>query len=95
MTINTMRKLFIPIVMLMLLLVACSASYTVSASDVNRIAEEINCICGSCDLVVSDCDCERAEELTAVIEKRLSKGQSEQQIIQDLVQQYGQRVLAT
>ena len=95
MTINTIRKLFIPIVVLMLLLVACSASYTVLPSDINRVAENINCICGSCDLIVSDCDCERAEELTAVIEKRLSKGQSKQQIIQDLVQQYGQRVLAT
>lgn len=92
---NSVRKLFIHVLLLTLLLVACSAPNVVSASEISKVAEKFNCICGSCDLLVADCDCERAIELTDVIKQRLSKGQPEQQIIQDLLRQYGQRVLAT
>ncbi len=75
-----------------LILAACSSS-TVLASDVRNISDGLNCICGSCDELVSECDCETAEQLTTQITKGLSSGHSEEQIIQDLVQQYGQRIL--
>ncbi len=75
-----------------LILPACSNSNTVSASDVRSISTGLNCVCG-CDETVSECDCETAEQLTTQITKGLSSGHSEEQIIQDLVQQYGKRIL--
>ena len=80
---------------LVLILAACSTSGSVLASDVQSISEELNCVCGGCEKVVSECDCETAAKLTTQIEKGLSRGHSEEQIIQDLVKQYGQRILAT
>ena len=81
------------LIILMLIPTACSNSNTVSASDVRSISAGLNCVCG-CDELVSECDCETAEQLTTQITKGLSRGHSEEQIIQDLVQQYGQRILA-
>ncbi len=81
------------VIILVLILAACSSSNTVLASDIRSISEGLNCVCGSCDEIVSECDCETAEKLTTQIKNGLSKGRSEEQIIQDLVQQYGQRIL--
>ena len=75
-------------------LAACSSSNSVSASDIRSISQELNCVCGACDLIVSECDCETAGKLTTQIRNGLARGHSEEQIIQDLVQQYGQRILA-
>ncbi len=86
--------LILVLVVLVLLLTACSNSNTVSASDIRNISEGLNCVCGSCALTVSECDCETAEKLTTQIKNGLSKGHSEEQIIQDLLKQYGQRILA-
>ncbi len=82
------------LIILVLILAACSNSNTVLASDVQSISEELNCVCGGCDETVSECDCETAEKLTAQIKKGLSKSHSEERIVQDLVRQYGQRILA-
>ena len=81
------------LIILVLILAACSNSNTVSASDIRSISEWLNCVCGSCDEIVSECDCETAEKVTAQIKNGLSRGHSEEQIIQDLVKQYGQRIL--
>ncbi len=80
-------------VVLALLLAACSNSNTVLASDIRSISEGLNCVCGACDEIVSECDCETAEKLTTQIKNGLSRGHSGEQIIQDLVRQYGQRIL--
>lgn len=82
------------LIILVLSLAACSSSKTVLASDIRSISEGLNCVCGSCDEIVSECDCETAEKLTTQIKDGLSRGHSEEQIIQDLVKQYGQRILA-
>ena len=90
------RKIFIlAVIILVPVLSACSSSNTVLASDIQSIAKGLNCICGSCDEILSECDCETAQKLTAVIKKGLSRGHSEEQIVQDLTQQYGQRVIAS
>ena len=83
------------LITLVLILAACSNSNIVLSSDVQHISERLNCVCGGCDDIVSECECETAEKLTSQIEKGLSKGHSEEQIIQDLVKQYGQRILVT
>ena len=75
------------------MLAACSSSNTVTASEIQSIANKLNCVCGNCDEILSECDCDTANKLTTTIEKGLSRGHSEEQIVQDLVQQYGQRVL--
>ncbi len=89
-------RIFILAVIIMLpLLAACSGSNTVSTSDIQVITQGLNCVCGSCDEVLSECDCEKAEELTNIVKKGLSRGHSEEQIVQDLVRLYGQQVLAS
>ena len=77
----------------MLSLAACSGSNTVAATEVQGIANKLNCVCGECEETVGECDCETAVSLTTIIEKGLSKGHSEERIVQDLIQQYGQRIL--
>ena len=101
MTIGNIRNRFActivvsALIILVLILAACSNSNAVLASDIRSISEGLNCVCGSCDLIVSECDCETAEKLTTQVKNGLSSGHSEEQIIQDLVKQYGQRILAT
>ncbi len=91
-----MRKylVLISIILIVLIMNAC-ASASADPALVRDISKEFRCICGDCELVVSNCDCPRASELTALIEKKLSQGQSKEQIIQYFVVQYGKQVLAT
>ena len=70
--------LILVLVVLVLLLAACSNSNTVSASDIRNISEGLNCVCDGCDKVVSECDCETAEELTTIVKNGLSRGHSEE-----------------
>lgn len=74
-------------------LAACSSSNAVAASDIKNIAQKLNCVCGTCDLVLSECDCETAQKQIALIKKGLTRGHSGEQIIRDMVGQYGQRAL--
>ncbi len=95
---NIRNRFALPIVVLaliilVLILAACSNSNTVLASDIRSISEGLNCVCGACDEIVSECDCETAGKLTTQIKNGLSRGHSGEQIIQDLVKQYGQRIL--
>jgi cytochrome c-type biogenesis protein CcmH len=73
----------------MSLLVACAGSDSVSAS---TISKEVVCPCG-CGKILNTCDCETAGELTPLIERKLAQGQSKGQILQSLVDQYGEQVL--
>lgn len=92
--INLATKIFtLALIVLIPVLVSCSSSNVVAASDIKNIGLKVNCVCDTCDLVVSNCDCETAKGQIAMITKGLSRGQSEEQIIRDLVVQYGQRVL--
>ena len=91
---NLTRKVStLAVIILVVLLAACTSSNTVTASEIQSIANKLNCVCGSCDEILSECDCDTANKLTTIIEKGLSRSHSEEQIVQDLVQQYGQRVL--
>jgi cytochrome c-type biogenesis protein CcmH/NrfF len=81
------------VIISVLTLAACSNSNTVLASDMRRVSEGLNCVCGDCDKILSECDCETAEKLTTQVKDGLSRGHSKEQIVQELVEQYGQRLL--
>ncbi|MDP2719972.1 MAG: cytochrome c-type biogenesis protein CcmH [Dehalococcoidia bacterium] len=73
------------------LFIACSTP----AVAVEHITSELMCPCGSCELVLSECHCDRAIELTKVIQKRASKGETKEEIITFMVKQFGERVLVS
>ena len=92
---NNLARTIIVVIMIMVpLIVGCSSPNTVSASDIQNISSKLNCPCGACDEVLSECECDQAVELTDLIRKRLSRGESEQQVVQFLADQYGQRIFA-
>jgi cytochrome c-type biogenesis protein CcmH/NrfF len=72
------------------LIIACAGSSPVLVTDVSA---EVMCSCGDCTEVLSACDCPRAEEMTALIEKKLSQGQSAEQVVRYFVDQYGEQIL--
>ena len=90
-----MRKylVLISIILIVLIINACAPA-SADPALVRDTSRELMCTCGDCELVLSNCDCPRANELTALIEKKLSQGQSKEQIIQYFVVQYGNQVLA-
>ncbi|MFC1943219.1 cytochrome c-type biogenesis protein CcmH [Chloroflexota bacterium] len=81
-----------------ILLVLFSASPVMADSPtVSDISNQLICQCG-CGTVLADCshaECASREEMTALIEEKLAQGQSEEQIIQFFVAQYGEQVLAS
>ncbi len=87
----------ISLILIVLIINACAPA-TEDPALVRDISKELLCTCGDCEggrpLVLSNCDCPSASELTALIEKKLSQGQSKEQIIQYFVVQYGEQVLA-
>ena len=91
---NLARTIIVLVIIIVSLIVGCSSQTTVSARDIQNISSKLNCPCGDCAHVLSDCDCDKAAELTDLIGKRLSRGESEQQIVQFLAVQYGQRIFA-
>lgn len=90
-----MRKYLVLISLILIILVsnAC-ASDSADPALVRDTSKELLCTCGDCELVVSNCDCPTASEMTALVEKKLSQGQSKEQVILYFVVQYGNRVLA-
>ncbi len=68
-----------------------------SAATVSDIASQLICQCG-CTLVLENCtheECHSRENMTNLIAQQLEQGQSEEQIIQLFVTQYGEQVLAS
>ena len=68
-----------------------------SAATVSSIGEKLVCQCG-CNQTVAACPdnpCPSADPMRILIEQKLAQGQSEAQIIQAFVTQYGEQVLVT
>ena len=66
------------------------------SATVSDISKQLICQCG-CTMVLSNCthaECAVREAMVALIEQKLAQGQSEEQIIQFFVAQYGEQVLA-
>jgi len=89
-----LRKLSIPVFLLLLLSVS---PVRADSATVDDISKKLICQC-SCMMVLGNCshvECTSREAMTAVIEQRIAEGQSEEQIIQSFVAQYGEKALAT
>ncbi len=87
------RKLSIILITALLLLIPVRAN----AATVSDISKQFICQCG-CTLVLSSCthaECMSRDAMTASIEQKLAQGQSEEEIIQFFVAQYGEQVLAS
>ncbi len=68
-----------------------------NAATVSAISDQLICQCG-CTMVLSNCthaECMVRDTMTTLIEQKLAQGQSEEQIIQFFVAQYGEQVLAS
>ena len=90
-----MRKylVLIPIILIVLIINACAPA-SADPALVRDISDELMCKCGDCELVLSNCDCPTSSEMTALIEKKLTQGQSAERIVQYFVTQYGEQILA-
>tara|TARA_B100001971_G_C18118278_1_gene498018 strand:+ start:98 stop:574 length:477 start_codon:yes stop_codon:yes gene_type:complete len=85
-----LKKLSIIILILLLFISPVRAD----SATVSNIAKQLFCRCADdCAMVLSECNCAFQEEMIAVIEQKLAQGQSEEQIIQFFVAQYGEQVL--
>ena len=80
---------------LLVLLLSASPARAASAT-VGDISKQLTCQCG-CTMVLANCnhdECMSQDMMTTLIEQKLAQGQSEEQIIQPFVAQYGEQVLA-
>jgi cytochrome c-type biogenesis protein CcmH len=59
-----------------------------------EIAEQLVCLCGCGNQILSTCVCGEAKQDKAFILKQLKAGKSRQQILDMMVDRYGERVLA-
>jgi len=90
-----LKKLFITLILSLVLLPVTPALAEEAA--VSDISKQLICQCG-CTLVLSECACalpNGAKAMTALIEQKLAQGQSEEQIIQSFVAQYGEKLLTS
>jgi len=68
----------------------------VSAATVSDVSKQLICQCG-CTMVLLNCshaECGSREAMTTLIKQKIDQGQSQEQIIQLFVAQYGEQVLA-
>ncbi len=88
-----LRKLGITLLIFFLI----ASPVTVNAATVSDIADQLICQCG-CTLVLNNCthsECMSRDAMTTFIEQELARGQSEQEIVQTFVAQYGEQVLSS
>ncbi len=67
----------------------------VSAAE-SSVTKELVCQCG-CLMVLGSCshdECHSRDEMTTIVAQKLAKGESQEQIIQYFVAQYGEQVLS-
>ena len=87
-------KLGIILVTALLFLVSPARADSATVGDISK---QLICQCG-CTLVLANCnhdECMSRDTMTTLIEQKLAQGQSEEQIIQFFVAQYGEQVLAS
>ncbi len=81
-------------VILFLFLAAPARADSATVSDISK---ELICQCG-CTMVLNNCthaECMVRDTMITLIEQKLAQGQSEEEIIQFFVAQYGEQVLAS
>ncbi len=89
-----MKWKVLSIIVLFLFLSATPAR--ANSETVGDISKQLICRCNmDCNMVLSECGCSSAPLMIAIIEQKLAQGQSEEEIIQFFVTQYGEQVLAS
>jgi len=63
-------------------------------ADMAAIEGAVICTCGCPNMVLNTCMCDHAESMRQEIRALIDEGNSEEEVIQVLVQRYGERVLA-
>jgi len=87
------KRLGFILLLSIMLLASPARADGITVSDISR---QLICQCG-CTMVLLNCshaECGSREAMTALIKEKISQGQSEEEIIQFFVAQYGERVLA-
>ena len=88
-----LKKVFIIVIAALFLLATPVAADTPTVSDVSK---GLVCQCG-CNMVLLNCshvECGSRNAMTALIQEKIDQGQSEEEIVQFFVTQYGEQVLA-
>ncbi|MFC2014437.1 cytochrome c-type biogenesis protein CcmH [Chloroflexota bacterium] len=93
MTMNIKLKVFTLVLLIMIPVLAACSQAPIEEIEFTNITDQVICTCG-CDEILSECDCVKSQEIKDTIRKGLSRGQSEEDIIQGLIDQYGEGVLA-
>ncbi len=63
-------------------------------ADMAVIEGTVICTCGCPNMVLNTCMCGHADEMRAEIRVLIDEGNSEEEVIQILIQRYGERILA-
>ncbi len=88
-------RLLLPLLLSVVLAPATLAG--ASKPTVKQICDAVICQCG-CNQTVTECNhlqCTTRAEMTAMARKEIAEGKTETQILQDFVQRYGVKVLAS
>jgi hypothetical protein len=66
-----------------------------AAPQLAAIYDQLNCVCGTCDLTLAACSDETAQSMKAEVAAALRDQKSEKEIIDQMVERYGRKVLRT
>jgi cytochrome c-type biogenesis protein CcmH len=69
------------------------SSVSHAALTVNDVAQELICNCG-CNKVLTECGMQYADQLREIIKTKLREGWDKPRIVQFMVQNYGEQILA-
>jgi len=75
---------------LLLILSVPSRGFPLSSTEIEN---NLMCDCG-CGQLLGTCECERAEEMRAMIRGMLDKGKTKEEILSSFVSQYGESILS-
>lgn len=90
--ISRTRILWLAMVWVFVLVVPCEPQ---SESDMQEIEDSVMCMCGCANMVLSSCRCDFSTRMRAEIRDIMADGKDREEVIQVLVQRYGEVVLAT
>jgi cytochrome c-type biogenesis protein CcmH len=63
--------------------------------DISAVEDAVICTCGCANMVLSTCLCGHADEMREEIRGLFESGMGEEEVLQALIDRYGERVLAT
>jgi cytochrome c-type biogenesis protein CcmH len=81
---------------ILFIMILFAAPVRAEEATVSDISDQLVCQCG-CTMVLSNCshiECSSRDAMTVLIGQKIDQGQSEQQIIQFFVAEYGEQVLS-